>query len=443
MNTIGERFRDAAEMDMPPSRLTADEVYAAAWKRRRRRIEVCTAAAVIIGLLVAIVGLDLRSSGRDGVTEAPDPSPTAGARDPDQLPRDWPASTRDGQVVWATAGGGGRLYAVITRCGPSDCTTQLLGSDDAGATWTVRQAEFGKGYDWQVTAPAADVLYRAVTRIDPTSPITPVEELTLSRDGGRTWTDIQVTDTAVAAVPANGWLECKAEGQNACTRLTVVDPDTGRTAPLANNPDLELNSVVSLPATAGFWVVGFDRGKNRPAVAVSTDRGRTWTVHTFSEAPRDAGILAASADGVTGYAILGQYHPGTTTGTNPTPGPNTSTNWVYRTDDAGRTWQRDDRDGPLPTTIIESGRHYVAADGTHFVMTNQRPPQQWYRSGDDRRTYRTGGPTGISDRLVPPWGRSPGVVFRTQGNYVTFDDEAVYRSTDGRSFTRVPVRPPR
>jgi hypothetical protein len=446
VNRIYERFMDAADVEMPPSSLSADDVYAAAWQRRRRRIEVSTAVAVIVGLVVAVVGIDGGWSGGDRVAGGPTPSPTAGARDPIEPHRDWPKGTRDGQVVWAAADAD-RLYSVVTRCvGAADCTTQLLGSDDAGTTWTVRQADFGKGYDWHVTAPVAGMLYRTVSRLDPnsTDPATHmVDEPKVSRDGGRNWTDIRVTDAEIAAVPAGGWLECHGQGQDACRTLLVVDPGTARKGRLANVPDLELNAVVNVPASAGFWVLGYDREKGTPAVAISGDRGRTWIVHRFTDAPRETGVLAASVDGVTGYAVLGQYHPGATSRANPTPAPATSTHQVYRTGDAGRTWQRVDRDGPLPDNVINSGSDYVATDGTHFVMTEDKAPQRWYRSGGDGRTYRTGGPTGLGDRLIPATGLQIGVVTLAPGTYVAFDDDAVYRSTDGLAFSRTPVHAPR
>ena len=72
VNRIEDQFRDAAETDMPPSRLSADEVYVAAWRRRRRRAATWTAAGLVAALVVAVVGIDvLRSSGDNRVAEDP------------------------------------------------------------------------------------------------------------------------------------------------------------------------------------------------------------------------------------------------------------------------------------------------------------------------------------------------------------------------------------
>ncbi|GIJ54528.1 WD40/YVTN/BNR-like repeat-containing protein [Virgisporangium aurantiacum] len=439
VNRIYERFMDAADGDMPPSRLTADEVYAAAWRRRQRRVEVWTAVAVVALLVATIVGMQVRKppAGHEVAvppTPTPTPSPLGGL----------PNGTRDGGVVFAAATDADHLYAVITRCPGTDCTTQLLGSDDAGATWTLRSTDLGDpSNDYYVTAPAAGVLYRTVERTDvvESGPVTKVRIPKISTDGGRSWTDVQATTTPVTSVPANGWLECRnIPSQHPCPGLVVVDPATARSAPLATPPGFTVSSVVNVPAAAGFWVEGYDEEKKAPAVAVSTDRGRSWTVHAFAAEPRESGVTAASVDGVTGYAVVSEYHAGKTTRANPTPGPASSTHHVYRTGDAGQTWQRVDSGTALFGNQVDLQASFVARDGTHFVMTVSGWVQQWYVSRDNGHSYEPAGPTGLTPYLGLANAPMFGVVTHAPGLYLAFDVDSVYRSTDGLRFTRHPVR---
>ena len=442
MNRIYERFMDAADADMPPSRLTADEVYAAAWRRRRRRVEVWTSVTVVTVLVATIVGMQVREPAADddaATTPTPTPSPTSTPIG------DWPMGTRDGGVVFAAATDADHLYAVVTRCTADDCTTELVGSDDAGATWTVRTRDLGKADDYHVTAPAAGVLYRTTTRLDPSAApergTRQVREPKISRDGGRSWTDVRSTTAPVAAVPPGGWLECRNDvpTQEACPGLLAVDPETARSAPLATVPGFEVMSVVNVPASAGFWVQGYDEEKKAAAIGVSTDRGRSWTVHTFDGEPSSV-LRAASVDGVTGYAILSEYRAGTVSRANPTPGPASSTHRVYRTGDAGRTWQRTDSGRVLFAGAVDVLGSYVAGHGTHLVMTVTGWHQRWYGSRDNGHSYGLGRPAGLSGELAVANAPMSGVVTHAPGVYLAFDDDAVYRSADGLTWTHRPVR---
>jgi hypothetical protein len=335
------------------------------------------------------------------------------------------------------------LYAVRTVCTAKErCSHRLLGSDDGGATWTVRQETFGDGLNHGLEAPAAGVLHRVVTSPNPnhdTDPDSPkmLSQPKISTDGGRTWVDVREVTRAVDAVPAGGWIECRQVKENPCGALVAVDPATAHAAPLRNKPEFRMLQVLRVPSTAGFWISGYDGTTNRSVLATTSDRGRTWNSYSDHDL-----VAPVTADGVVGYSVVSDSYPVRPTGPAPTVSPTESKKRVYRTTDGGRTWQRVDPDGTLPDGALQVAREYVAADGTHVVLMsddgylrNYATPYQRYTSTDNGRTYRKGGVTGLGDKLS----RYPdGTLLLTSvaGVYVAMDDEAVYRSTDGLRWTR-------
>ncbi len=439
MNSIEERFHDAADTDMPPSRLSADGVYAAAFRRRRRRAAAATAAGLVAALVVAVVGVDvLRSSGDNRTAENPKTV---------EKERPW---LRDGAVASAVATDADHLYAVMSVCRPNEsCSYRLVGSDDAGATWSVRQDNFGGRVTWEVFAPAVGVLYQVQSHAnpnyvdtDPDSPKMLVQRLT-STDGGRTWNELQRVTTPVDAVPAGGWLECESAFDEPC-RLFAYDPANARIAPLRNGPGFRVMRTGDVPAAVGFWLSGFEAGSEGVRHATTPDRGRTWTTRTD-----DDHFGPVSADGVTGYGIVVDSYPVKPTGPNPTVSPTESKKRIYRTGDGGRTWQRVVSDRPLPDGAPRVVQSYVAADGTHVVLMTPDPGSQYwpwpydrYTSGDGGRTYRPGGVTGLGDVLTLNH-LGDLVTTSVAGVYTAYDDEVVYHSTDGLRWTRSAVNPPR
>ncbi|GAA1039851.1 hypothetical protein GCM10009557_59570 [Virgisporangium ochraceum] len=440
MNRIEDRFKDAAGTAMPASRLSADAVYAAGWRRQRRRVATFAAAGIAAALVVALVGVDLLGSAGDNRV-ARDPRPDATGEEP---PPGW---LTDGGLVTAVATDADHLYAVKTVCRVKEqCSYRLVGSDDGGATWTVRQEPFGDALNYEVEVPAAGVLHHMVTTpnpdyvdADPESPKM-LSQRRISTDGGRTWVDVREVTAPVDAVPAGGWIECRQVRDDPCASLIAFDPANARAAPLRKQPDLRMFTIRQLPQSAGFWLIGSDPATNRFLVATTADRGRTWTTHT----PPDDLFAPVSVDGVTGYAIVSDSYPVRPTGPNPTVSPTESKKRVYRTVNGGRTWERVDPDRTLPDGALGVAESYVAGDGTHVVLMstdrylrNYAAPFERYTSSDDGRTYRKGGAvTGLGDKLTRDH-RTTGLVTTTvPGVYVARDDEAVYRSTDGLRWTR-------
>ncbi|GAA3292144.1 hypothetical protein Dvina_14155 [Dactylosporangium vinaceum] len=379
MSRMRAGFEQVAGQAAPPTRLSADGVYAEAL--RRRRANRTRLGAGVATLLAAGVGLSLLTGG----VPAPWPvgQPGAGGR----------------PLLSVMAGDAEHLFVTVEGCPgpafePDHCGPGLFGSDDGGRTWTERQdVVIG-----QVSVPVPGVVFWQH----------PQEGSSISQDGGLTWRDIQPMHPAIAEVPHNGWVTADCPASPSACRLVAYDPASFTSFPLGAGPALIGLKILPVPAESGIWITGRERlGEHRPVVAVSRDRGRRWAVHTFTDAGDPTyGVTAASTDGVTGYAMLGPQ--------------------AYRTIDAGDTWQRTDRLDTLPDPTGES---FVAADGSHVVPTG---PGSWYssRDGNDYQLTRL-------DGVRPP------VHVIAPGLYVASDRTAVHRSTDGLHWTRIPVTIPR
>ncbi|MEV4516289.1 sialidase family protein [Dactylosporangium sp. NPDC049525] len=437
MSQMRARFDEAADIDAPPSRLSADGVYAAAFQRRRRRTTawtVCGAAAVA---LVAALGT--------GVLGAPSGTPT-----PAQTPDGRPPGVRDGSIVSIAAADAEHLYAKVWGCtGSGDaaqCTLNLAGSDDGGRTWTVRM----RNLDGDLYAPVPGSLLRILEKdnADPHGPKL-LHVPWVSRDGGRTWAEVHAVAGTMPQVPAGGWIQC-AEPQrldDPCV-LIGVDPVNARSAPLDTQPDVAVDGIVGVYPGGRLWVTGREpTGEHRPAVAVSSDGGRTWSAHVFTraetgEAPSDMYTFAlpASTDGVTGYTIISTPDPTDSTGVGPTTRATAGIQTlVFRTGDGGLTWQRVHPSQTLPRRYYQGGDAYVAADGSHVVLASNDLPYRWYTSTDGGNSYHPANQPGLGGALLHKDGAR--VLAAAPGVYLAFDEDALYQSADGLRWTRDVIRP--
>ncbi|GIH12448.1 glycoside hydrolase [Rugosimonospora africana] len=438
MNQLRQLFEEAAGVPAPPSRLSAASVYARGRRRARFRM---TAAGAVSAVAVAAAGsfAGLGFAGQGG------PGPVPSRND-----------IHDGAVLSVAAADRNHLYEVIAACPskdphysePENCTDRLFGSDDSGRTWTLRNPDIDRE---SVGVLAPGVLAADPDAVEhdgfpgsstfipwqkkPTSPDTLNGDSSalISSDGGRTWTRWTPKDdpTPLAALPAGDWLACHWIRPPTGCALTANDPATGRSSPLAHQPPMNVEQVDDLSAGAGLWVSGQDRPSGYPAVGVSTDRGRTWSVHVFgpgeSDHPGDGlhvqGAVPASADGKTVYVVVvsrAQHGPGQA--------------FVYRSVDGGATWQRTDPNHTLPYADHMAGTSYVAADGTHIVYNLGSPPASWPASSDAGTSYRPAAWVPGLLRLTDPRGfvAAPGV-------YLVWDNDTVYRSTDGIRWLPLPT----
>jgi hypothetical protein len=323
-----------------------------------------------------------------------------------------PADPSGGPVGWADAGDATHLYATLNKC-PA-CDARLVGSDDGGRTWTVRQETlFPEVFDLDVRG-ARTLLAPEVHEKAPVQG----HAARISTDGGRTWADLTTSGTPATKVPAGGWLRCSDAGVRpgttssllgACT-LQVLDP-AGRTIrPLATPPPGIATGVAEAPAAAGLWVTGFD-GSGVPSVSVSRDGGVTWSVHSFPPPVRSSSgeVRVSTPDGRAVCAMVGVADG-------------------YRSMDGGRTWQPIDVNDALSADGADLAPALMLPDGTHVRQRQTASGFHVLFSPVGARAYVEGS--------RPAW---PGLAVHMadDGSYTAHDSRALYRSTDGTNWTRI------
>ncbi|MFD0580301.1 sialidase family protein [Dactylosporangium darangshiense] len=430
MTFLRERFHEAAASPSPPSRLSGDEVYVTAWRRRRVRNRL--ASAVVGGgaaVIVAAVAVLTTAGGPDRGAPAPaasDAASMAPSARPTAIANGRP-DIGDGVVQDAVATDLDHLYAVRLRCASGDyssCEGVLYGSDDGGRTWTERNRD----NPYLLDVPAAGVIGALFPKGGNSA------AWRFSIDGGRTWKDRKSSPGTISAVPADGWATCREDDEQGLSQCAVygVDAKTGVEKKLAQQPPTITPSGINrVPSGAGLWVSGFVPQTHVVGVSVSRDDGRTWSTHVFGQGEADypqdinnQSVGIATIDGTTAYAVVSIV---TDNGQNRL--------LVYRTTDGGLTWQRADPGHTLPW-VQHGADSFVAADGTHIVQTVVDKPAEWYAgtTGAYIKPAPVSGLEGTDDMQQPVRNDAP-------DTYIVFDRTAVYVSPDGLHWTQHPVKP--
>lgn len=407
MTGLREMFADVATEPGPPSRLNADELFAAGRGRRRRR-RVAMAGAVTGALVAAVLGVA-------GVRGA------AQAERPPLRPAEPPATTGPvgtGLAQWAGAADANHLYQGFMPCtalrpepvGCDKLKLRVSASSDGGRTWGPLGAPIAYA-DLAVLGPARLAAVRS-------------ESVMVSTDGGGTWTTARVGPDVPAAPPGAPVL-CLDLGVSTPCVLSIVDAVAGTYAALAKQPPIEPVPGASAAPTSAtrdgdrLWVAGLS-GDGQPAVAHSVDAGRGWTVRTLPSCKIrcSAPELVAGPGGVV-YALV--------------DAPGADRRWVFRWRGSG-AWAAVDGVDAVPFAAGEpQSWGYVAGDG-RLVLAD------WVTGGakdvDHLRYWAAASVAGGDFRVVSPEGLPDGAypVRRTgDGLYyaLSFSEQTLYRSTDG------------
>lgn len=360
-------------------------------RHRVRRHAAAGVAAGVVGAIMLVGGAALSH----GSASRPHPA--------DNLPTPGPTPSGlvlfpEGPIRWADVGDAQHVYAVLSECG--DCAPRLVGSDDGGRTWTVRSDRWASG---------------PIEVRGPRTLVTTGSSMTISTDGGRTWSVAVADPTPVPSVPAGGWLMCTDLPGGHCAP-TVVDPAHGRLHPLATLPAVNAIDVPFAPDAAGLWIEGREPN-GTPSVAVSHDRGVTWSVHAFTGLPSGNGGMVndnrahvVTRDQTTAYAVCG----------------NGIETRGFRSTDGGVTWQPTNGGAQLPGPLAYIQPSTVLPDGTHVLQ----------QQGDARIQPlfgRQGGDSYVAESR-PGWPTVP-LHLAVDGSLVGADHRSLYLSTDGRTWT--------
>lgn len=432
MTGLHDLFDDLAGAPAPPRPLDADELFTVGQAHRRRRSATLGAAAATTLVAALAAGTVMLTSAGSPADRSPSDRPAAGPSTAVE-PTARAGVPHPGEHVQRIGVADRRhLYLTFFACVPPGCNRpnykthlQLVGSDDGGRTW----ADRGSPIDSVALAVLGP---RTLISVPPDQPRRPV----VSIDGGRGWSTV-VDSPAVASVPADGTMICWTDDQELPCRLHALQPVSRRLAPLATQPALtmrhELSEDSSLVGVDGrWWVAGTDPSSGRPAVAVSTDAGRTWSTHVFDERPEcTSGTCAepilATADGRTVYAVRSDQtrrmrvlHRGTVDG-----------GWAPQP--VGALPYHDPDNGDVHGLHVTDDGVAVlaevsdAADGSEVGTTTF-----WTVTSAGPSTLDATGLPRTADRIR----RAPDGWYYTQD----YTDGSLYGSDDGRRFTPVAPR---
>lgn len=276
-----EATRDALLRQIPVPELSLVRARAAQLRRRRTAL---TAGASALAL-VLVIGLGVVIAGGSGLDRQPQPAATNTLSGPRW---DGPGLTLYGLTGDVLELPGGIVdvefadpdhgYAITAECvGDEPCDVRLAATADGGYTWTasrVPQAKLGPNHLPRMIAVSGGLylVNNLETWFRPTAGA-----------GDQALWQLAFDPSDVGFVPTGGRLALTSD---TCGSELRVWPPDGRVGRLATPPDLTVCSVAAEPTGGGAWWVGGQLpGTGEPAVAVSRDQGRTWTVTRLADGP--------------------------------------------------------------------------------------------------------------------------------------------------------------
>ncbi|MEU3607918.1 sialidase family protein [Streptomyces sp. NPDC035033] len=209
-------------------------------------------------------------------------------------------------------------------------------------------------------------------------------------DGGRSWRGVDPRPAGrTPDIPVGAALvaECASDPgapTESCARerLAVISPRDGRRRELVAQPALGAHprpAAVAEP-DGSWWVSGGEPGTGRAVVAVSRDRGRSWSVSRLpSPGPTDPPSWYTSV--VVGPDAVYAAEVGELEGGEPVKNPLRA---LYRSGDGGRTWQRTWTTGPDREPRSLEGLPVPGPGGRLDVAAQT----SGHRSLDGGRTFR-------------------------------------------------------
>ncbi|WP_306345163.1 WD40/YVTN/BNR-like repeat-containing protein [Rhizomonospora bruguierae] len=366
--------------------------------RRRRRTAMAGAAAAVVALgVLTAQPWGGPAPGRPGETPPAVPHVTvysgsgvtvSGLEIPVAQVPDLPGTAVDAQFPDADHG------FVLTGCG---CRDGFARTGDGGRTWT------------RYRLPATD-LTQVVAFDDRNLLVTGGQRDYGSADGGATWHPAERLHDRLL----NG------AGEGEVLRLTpardriAVWGRAGVLGSLAHQPEgMTVIWVAPVATATGAWWVGGRTAAGRPAVAVTTDRGRTWTTTPLSGGGATTVQVSTLGSHVYAAVLNGQRQLLA----------------VYHSADGGRRFTRTGPTGAAPRL---AGELVPLLDGRLLLTTTGH---EWWVSGDDGVTFaRTGGDLPSVGRLA-----------RTGAGYLAYelfsgDAGWLAASTDGTAWRKLQIR---
>ncbi|WP_217234989.1 exo-alpha-sialidase [Streptomyces sp. AC555_RSS877] len=310
-------------------------------------------------------------------------------------------------IGFASDGSG---FALLAECGRTRCRQRVAVLDRGAQAWRLGRSPLPDVTgDLGITAGLVVLGPGRALLTDGTWPAP--DGTWFTGDAGRNWRrGSSEPSGSTPVVPEGGVLveDCLRVDRedNGCerSRLAAVLPDTGEYKALATQPPLEgavrpageavpeaQSGLVGAPAEELLFASGSDPGSDRPALAVSEDRGRSWRLSP----------LPGAAEHGWGARVVGAARPATLYAVQPgiPPDEDDVKNGLlalYRSTDGAHTWERvwKHHKGVEPRSSL--GIPIAAADGS---LTVHGEAGVW-RSVDGGRSFTGSGSRGLAGSVT-------------------------------------------